>query len=129
MVKSTKSTTTPIVSPNVDTIPTPTLLPVEKVKKTPSEKKTKTVKSLEEAPEKAIVMDDLIIHELAEALEAPVAIDPTTSLTQDMPSKIADFNNKYNQVVSMLSSLKQSFKSIEKTAQRDWRVAQKALAK
>jgi chromatin remodeling complex protein RSC6 len=130
MVKSTKSTTTPIVPPTVDTIPTPTLLPVEKVKKTPSEKKTKTVKPLVEALEKEVVMDGLIIHELAEALEAPVAIDPTTSSsTQDMPSKIADFNNKYNQVVSMLSSLKQSFKSIEKTAQRDWRVAQKALAK
>ena len=126
MVKSTKSTTTPIVPPNVDT--TPTLLPVEKVKKTLSEKKPKTVKPLVDAVAKAAVMDDLIIHELAEALEAPVA-EPTTSSTQDMPSKIADFNNKYNQVVSMLSSLKQSFKSIEKTAQRDWRVAQKALAK
>ena len=124
MVKSTKSITTSIVPPS------PSLLPVENVKKTPSEKKAKTVKPLVEiALEKAAVMDDLFVHELAEALSAPVAVDPTTSLTQDMPSKIADFNNKYNQVVSMLSSLKQSFKSIEKTAQRDWRVAQKALAK
>jgi hypothetical protein len=40
-----------------------------------------------------------------------------------------DFNNKYNQVVAMLSCLKQSFKSIEKSAQRDWRISQKALAK
>jgi hypothetical protein len=46
-----------------------------------------------------------------------------------MPTKITDFNNRFNCVVAMLSSLKQSFKSIEKSAQRDGRISQKALAR
>ena len=62
-------------------------------------------------------------------LDALVLVDSPPSLLQDMPTKIADFNNKYNQVVAMLSCLKQSFKSIEKSAQRDWSISQKALAR
>ena len=46
--------------------------------------------------------------------------DSPPSLLQDMPTKIADFNNKYNQVVAMLSCLKHSFKSVEKSAQYDY---------
>lgn len=66
-------------------------------------------------------------------VDAPVdaifVADSSPSLLHDMPNKITGFYNKYNHFVAMLSSLKQSFKSIEKSAQRDWRISQKALAK
>ena len=62
-------------------------------------------------------------------VDAVVVVDSSPSLLHDMPTKITDFNNKYNHVIAMLSSLKQSFKSIEKSAQRDWSISQKALAR
>lgn len=101
--------------------------------KAPSEKKSKSKKSV------ASVASEVVTETLPDAVTEPMVVpdvvtdsvldDTVVVQVADMPSKIADFNNKYNQVIAMLSGLKQSFKSIEKTAQRDWRVAQKALAK
>ena len=134
MVKTTKTATAtnaPLDTPVLDTtlvVDTP-VEKVEKVKKTPSdkkvsEKKTKTSKVVVDVP-----VDVPVVAPLDAPLDALVLVDSPPSLLQDMPTKIADFNNKYNQVVAMLSCLKQSFKSIEKSAQRDWRISQKALAK
>jgi chromatin remodeling complex protein RSC6 len=145
MVRASKSTISSSTAPS-STIPSSTIpsstvplttgeaVPLEtsSMKKTPSEKKPKSKKS---------VASDVVMETLPEVANQPivdvvatdvVVTDGTvTAVVQvaDMPSKIADFNNKYNQVIAMLSGLKQSFKSIEKSAQRDWRVAQKALAK
>jgi chromatin remodeling complex protein RSC6 len=146
MVKTTKTATatnTPLDTPILDTtmvVDTP-VEKVEKVKKTPtekkvSEKKSKASKVVVDAPVDAPVdspvdspVDAPVEAHVDAAVDAPVVVDSPPSLLHDMPTKIADFNNKYNQVVAMLSSLKQSFKSIEKSAQRDWRISQKALAK
>ena len=138
MVKTTKTATAtnaPLDTPVLDTtmvVDTP-VEKVEKVKKTPAEKKvtekkTKATKVVVDAPVDASV-DAPVDAPVDASVDAPVVSDSPPSLLQDMPTKIADFNNKYNQVVAMLSSLKQSFKSIEKSAQRDWRISQKALAK
>lgn len=136
MVKSTKST-----KQSVDTVIVPEVIssvvelsvsPTEPVKKTKkvSEKKAKVAKVVAVEVDVDVVPETLAVDvtQPVEAMTEPSVVTDTIAL-HDMPYKIADFNNKYNQLVSMLSSLKQSFKSIEKTAQRDWRVAQKALAK
>ena len=132
MVKTTKTATAtnaPLDTPVLDT----TMVvdtPVEKVKKTPTEKKVTEKKT---KATKVVVDDPVDVPVDAPVdntpVDATVVVDSPPSLLNDMPTKIADFNNKYNQVVAMLSSLKQSFKSIEKSAQRDWRISQKALAK
>lgn len=138
MVKSVKSIN-PVVSevtaPVIDiSVPTEVSKKVEKPKRVPSEKKAKPSKTDTETPSSqtpievestvpiVVPSDDVVDTVDASVVNTSVAL-------QDMPYKIADFNNKYNQVVAMLSCLKQSFKSIEKTAQRDWRISQKALAK
>lgn len=139
MVKSVKSINTnvpteviPVIEPVV--LATETIKKADKVKKTPSEKKTKSVKVVDsvvvDTPvvETQLVQSDTTVIAVATSPDDSVITD-TMSTIQDMPFKIADFNNKYNQVIAMLSCLKQSFKSIEKTAQRDWRISQKALAK
>jgi chromatin remodeling complex protein RSC6 len=141
MVKTTKTATTtnaPLDTPVLDTtlvVDTP-VEKVEKVKKTPtekkvSEKKTKTTKVVDAPVDAPLAPLVLPVDALVEVVpdDATVVVDSPPSLLQDMPAKIVDFNNKYNQVVAMLSCLKQSFKSIEKSAQRDWRISQKALAK
>jgi SWIB/MDM2 domain len=139
MVKSVKSLNSSVPAEVVST-PEPTVIPtesvkkVEKVKKIPSEKKTKAAKVVDPIAPVIAIVETLPIESETTVPTVPIALDDsvvmdTLSTLQDMPYKIADFNNKYNQVMSMLSSLKQSFKSIEKTAQRDWRISQKALAK
>jgi hypothetical protein len=101
----------------------------DKVKKTPTDKKV----SQKETEAKKVVVDAPVDAPVDASVDAPVdatvVVDSPPSLLHDMPTKITDFNNKYNHVVAMLSSLKQSFKSIEKSAQRDWRISQKAFAK
>jgi hypothetical protein len=136
MVKSVKSLNTNVPA-EVTSVIEPVVLETEtvkKVKKTPSEKKAKPVKVVDsvvvdtQVVETPLVQSELSVPTTVVSPDDSVITD-TVSTLQDMPFKIADFNNKYNQVISMLSSLKQSFKSIEKTAQRDWRISQKALAK
>ena len=129
MVKTTKSAApVPTNENNVESVKKTT---TEKTKKVPTEKKVKTSKVVEpEVVEPTVVVaeDPLLVSDAVVVSCDSTVVDNTASLN-DMPCKIADFNNKYNQVVAMLSLLKQSFKAIEKSAQRDWRVAQKALAK
>lgn len=129
MVKTTKtSAPVPMNDIPVDIVKKAT---PEKSKKAPTEKKTKTSKVVDSTL--SVVVDEVspVVIETVVDIVDPVetlVIDSSPTLN-DMPCKIADFNNKYNQVIAMLSGLKQSFKAIEKSAQRDWRVAQKALAK
>lgn len=130
MVKSVKPSTSASVevTPVTEGVVTiETVKKVEKVKKAPSEKKSRAVKSVETEIPEVPVVEALVVDPIAIVSDTTVVAD--MAVLQDMPFKIADFNSKYNQVISMLSLLKQSFKSIEKTAQRDWRVSQKALAK
>lgn len=129
MVKTTKTVPVPMSDKPVDvSVDVVKKVTPEKSKKAPTEKKTKASK-VSDSPV-VVVADEVIpvaMEEIVDTGDSPV-VESTTSLN-DMPCKIADFNNKYNQVIAMLSGLKQSFKAIEKSAQRDWRVAQKALAK
>lgn len=127
MVKTTKSAVIVSQTENLESVVVVPLnddvVKTEKTKKEKKPKKSVLPTTPIETPTPTPVVEQVVV-------EDPVGTDPVVvTVLQDMPCKIADFNQKYNQVVAMLSLLRQSFKSIEKTAQRDWKNTQKVLAK
>jgi upstream activation factor subunit UAF30 len=88
---------------------------VEPVAEKPKVKKTKAVKEATPVVEVASVV-------------APVdgeSVDSSLSLT----TKLSDFGEKINQMTTLLSSLKNEYKSLEKSVARELKAAQKASQK
>ena len=87
--------------------------------KTP-EKTTKTTKAKKaEAP--APVVNEMV----AAAPEPVVAKDPIDLVSQRM----TEFNAKLQQLISLFSTVKSDFKTLEKAVSREMKIAQKASAK
>ena len=91
----------------------------DKVPVTPVSEKPKAVKKTKVA---APVVD------AAAPVVAPVDVESTDS-TLSLTSKLSDFGEKINQLTTLLSSIKNEYKSLEKVVARELKAAQKASQK
>jgi chromatin remodeling complex protein RSC6 len=87
----------------------------------PVSDKPKAVKKVKTPKESAPVVDTSV----------PVVVDAESadSSSVQLTSKLSDFGEKINQLTSLLSSMKNEYKSLEKTVSRELKAAQKASQK
>ena len=83
--------------------------------------KPKAVKKVKAPKESAPVVD-------ASTVVAAVDVESTDSSLQ-VTSKLSDFGEKINQLTSLLSAMKNEYKTLEKTISREIKAAQKASQK
>lgn len=82
-------------------------------------KKTKVAKETTPA-----VVEPVVVPSVAQVVDGD-AVDASVQLT----GKISDFGEKLNQLTSLLSSMKNEYKALEKTISRELKAAQKASQK
>jgi chromatin remodeling complex protein RSC6 len=88
--------------------------------KAPVSEKPKAVKKAKVVKDSTPVVDSVTV--------VPVDAESTDSTTT-ITTKISEFGEKINQLTSLLSAIKNEFKSLEKTIARELKAAQKASLK
>jgi hypothetical protein len=109
MVRTSKSTTTPAVSAPVS-VPVSASVKVEVAAKAPRTKKVAAPK--------------VEVAETPAVDAAPAATDASA-----LPLKMNEYSAKLQQLVGLLSTLKNDFKTLEKVVSREMKAAQKASSK
>ena len=94
---------------------------VDKAPVAPVSDKPKAVKKVKAPKESAPVVDASTV--------VVVAVDAESDPSLQFTSKLSDFGEKINQLTSLLSAMKNEYKTLEKTISRELKAAQKASQK
>jgi len=119
MVRTSKSTTTPASTPAVDASASATQPKAPRAKKVA-------------APKAEAALASAGVEGAAPAAPAEGAAQPVSAADaalSALPVKMTEYSAKLQQLVGLLSTLKNDFKTLEKTVAREMKAAQKASSK